>query len=293
MLLTAFAPAKINLLLAILGTRPDGFHELASLAAPIALGDTLWLEMPATLPEDSLHCDYLGVPTDNTNLVLRAAAVFRKCVPATPPVRFTLQKRIPHGAGLGGGSSDAASTLLLLNEASGRPLSLATLEELAAAIGSDCPMFLHGRPVIMRGRGERIETLLPREHAALRGRRLLLFKPDFSVSTAAAYNAMRNLGAPAYAGATQALAQLATWRASPETEPPLFNNMEGVVFAKHLALPVLIKHLQAKFALSPRMSGSGSACFAFLPTEFDVAPVAKTIREAWGTSAFICETTLL
>jgi 4-diphosphocytidyl-2-C-methyl-D-erythritol kinase len=298
MFFAAFAPAKINLFLAIAGARPDGFHELTSLAAPVAFGDTLWLETetaPASdAPVDTLFCDCPGVPADGSNLVLKAAAAFRERVPAAPRARFVLEKRVPHGAGLGGGSSDGAAALRLLNEASGRPLSEAALEDAAAALGSDCPLFLRGSPVVMRGRGERVETLSARERGALSGKRVLLFKPAFGVSTAEAYGAMRASGGAAYAGAAEAVARMEAWRAAPETAaPPLFNNMEGVVFKKHPALPVLLERLGAEFGLAPRMSGSGSACFAFLPEGFAVASAAAVIREAWGAGAFICETTLL
>jgi 4-diphosphocytidyl-2-C-methyl-D-erythritol kinase len=290
----AFAPAKINLFLAITGVRPDGFHSLVSLAAPIGLGDTLRLETEEGHGADTLVCNFPGVPTDASNLVLRAAALFREKAPGQlSPVRFTLEKRVPHGAGLGGGSSDGASALLLLNRAAGSPLDVKTLAALAARLGSDCPLFLEGRPAIMRGRGECVEPLTDAEAAALRGRRLLLFKPAFGVSTAEAYGAMKAAKGTEYIPTADAEARLAQWRANPAAEFPLFNNMEGVVFRKHPALPALLEELAAKFGLHPRMSGSGSACFAFLPDGFDVELAAALVREAWGGSAFVCETKLL
>ncbi|MDR2863956.1 MAG: hypothetical protein LBV54_08850, partial [Puniceicoccales bacterium] len=239
MLHVAFAPAKINLLLAITGVRPDGFHSLVSLVSPIALGDTLWLEPGASGEgQDTLACDFPGVPVDASNLVLKAAAVFREKVPHLPRLHFTLEKRVPHGAGLGGGSSDAAAALRLLNEVAGHPLDTAALEALAARLGSDCPLFLRGAPVIMRGRGERVEALTQAEASALRGRRLLLFKPAFGVSTAEAYAAMKASGGADYVLEADAERRLAAWRAVPAQEAlPLFNNMERAVFAKHLALP--------------------------------------------------------
>ncbi|MDR2845443.1 MAG: 4-(cytidine 5'-diphospho)-2-C-methyl-D-erythritol kinase [Puniceicoccales bacterium] len=300
---SAFAPAKINLLLAITGARPDGFHSLVSLVAPIALGDTLHLTLNARdataptapmPPQDTLACDYPGVPLDGTNLVLKAVAAFREKFPALPATHFVLEKRVPHGAGLGGGSSDAACALRLLNDATGHPLDAATLVALAARLGSDCPLFLDGKPVIMRGRGERIEPLTAPEADALRGRRLLLFKPAFGVSTAAAYGAMRASNGTDYIAEADAEARLAAWRTAPASAPlPLFNNMERPVFAKHLALPALLEQLRRDFALAPRMSGSGSACFAFLPDGTDAAATTAAIRAAWGESAFVCETALL
>ncbi len=293
MTFSAFAPAKINLLLAITGVRADGFHALVSLVAPIALGDTLTLETgknPGT--GDTLECDFPGVPTNATNLVIKAAIAFREKFPALPACRFILEKRVPHGAGLGGGSSDAASALLLLNQAAGNPLDRATLTTLAAKLGSDCPLFLDGKPVIMRGRGEHVEQLAPAEIDALRGRRLLLFKPAFGVSTAEAYGAMKTAGTD-YIAEAEAEKMLAAWRTAPATAPlPLFNNMELPAFRKHLALPAMLDNLRKNFGLAPRMSGSGSACFAFLPENFDPAPAIAEIRAGWGESAFACETAL-
>ncbi len=282
------------MLLAITGLRSDGFHSLLSLVAPLNLGDTLWLESaPAGQIQDSLACAMPGVPTDGSNLVLRAAALFRKKFPSLPPVHFSLEKDVPHGAGLGGGSSDAASALLLLNEFSGFPLPPEKLRELAGQLGSDCPLFLSAHPVIMRGRGEEIELLSPEEIAALKGKRLLLFKPAFGVSTAEAYGAMKVSQGADYISSAQAEALLAAWRKSPAAAPlPLFNNMERPVFAKHLALPALLDLLREKFALAPRMSGSGSACFAFLPDDADVTAISQVIFTAWGDSAFVRLTSL-
>ena len=145
-------PAKLNLLLAVTGRRADGFHELVSLVAPVELGDTLTVE-PAL--EFSLTCDAPTLPVDDTNLVLKAAQAFRVATSWRGGARFALTKRIPSGAGLGGGSSDAATALLALNRLAGEPLAPAALAQVAAEVGSDCALFLPGGPVVMRGRGDR------------------------------------------------------------------------------------------------------------------------------------------
>lgn len=287
----AFAPAKINLLLLVTGVRADGFHELVSLVAPLAFGDTLRMETPAGLATDTLACDAEGVPTDGTNLVLLAAAAYRAEVPAAPYAAFTLVKRTPHGAGLGGGSSDAAAALRLLNDACGRPLDATRLAAVAARVGSDCPLFLAGAPVILRGRGERVEVLKPAEQAALRGRRVLVFKPAFGVSTVEAYRAMREHGGY-YRPASVADTLLGAWRSQPGLPPPCFNNMTYAVGDKHLAIITLLEQLEARFGLEAHLSGSGSACFALLEPGYDAAPPTAAIRAAWGDTAFIIETTL-
>lgn len=277
-------------MLAVTGTRPDGFHDLVSLVAPIEIGDTLVAEDAA---EDSLACDAPGVPTDATNLVLRAAALFRERVPACAPVAWTLEKRVPHGAGLGGGSSDAAAALRLLNARNGNALAEPELREIAARLGSDVPLFLSGIPVVMRGRGERVEALPPAAAESLRGRRFLLFKPAFGVSTAEAYGAMKRNAPHDYIPEAEAETRLRAWFTAPATTPlPLFNNMERAVFRKHLALPALFEILRERCGLNAHMSGSGSACFAEIFAETDVPAAVGIVRECWGETAFVQETSL-
>ena len=290
--LLVFSPAKLNLFLAITGARSDGFHDLVSVAAPVDFGDTLEIE-PA--PDGfSLTCDDPALPVDESNLVLRSARAFAAASGWTGGARFTLAKRIPAGAGLGGGSSNAVAALRGLNTLAGQPLSEERLAEIAARLGSDCVLFLRDGPVVMRGRGERADAL-PREAARrLGGRRVLIFKPGFSIGTAWAYRQMA-AGAPRfYLPAEEAEARLARWLESPGTpaETLLFNNMEGPAFAKYIALPTLLDELRAGFGLAPRMSGSGSACFALLPETADAQAIRARIREHWGEAALTVETRL-
>lgn len=289
--LSAFAPAKINLSLAVTGRRPDGFHELISLVAPISLGDTL----TATPAEaDSLACSEPEVPNDASNLVMKATLRFRDRVPSCPPIAWELTKCVPHGAGLGGGSSDAATALKILNRLCGNPLDAGKLYALGAELGSDVPLFLAGNPVIMRGRGERIETLPARATAHLLARRFLIFKPAFGVSTAEAYAAMKRNAPHDYVSEATAEASIRTWLEAPEKLPlPLFNNMERAVFRKHLALPALFEKLRNTHNLDPHMSGSGSACFAETAEATDLPAVTQSIRDAWGESAFIRTVTIV
>lgn len=283
------APAKINLMLAITGVREDGFHSLVSLVAPIpSLYDELTMTLCPDATADSLSCAMPGVPLDASNLVLRAAVAFRSRVSAFPYVHFELKKSIPHGAGLGGGSSDAATALLLMAEAAGaRAPAPETLREIAAEIGSDCPLFLDGKPVIMRGRGERVEALSAAECAAISAKKFLIFKPAFGVSTAEAYGAMKREAPRYYSSESEAEAKLAAWRERPSGPLPLFNDMEAPVFRKHLALPALFEILRERFALDPHMSGSGSACFAEISAETDVSAVATCVRSCLGETAVV------
>jgi 4-diphosphocytidyl-2-C-methyl-D-erythritol kinase len=287
-----FSPAKLNLFLAVTGPRPDGFHDLISVASPLQWGDELTAEPAADF---SLVCDQPGVPRDGTNLILKAAAAYRAATGWAGGAKFTLTKRIPIGAGLGGGSSNAVAALRLLNRLADGRLDAAGLGILAADLGSDCSLFLFPGPVLMYGRGE-LAVDLPAEGAVrLRGRRVLLFKPDFAIATAWSYGRMR--AAPKYYfPATKAEAHLAAWlgdSAAP-AEALLANAMEGPAFAKFPALPVLLDRLRRDFGLAPRMSGSGSACFALLPETGGptVPALTAAIRAAWGESALVVETRL-
>jgi len=286
-----FSPAKINLFLAITGRRADGYHDLVSVVAQLDIGDELTAVPGGT--GFALECDMPGVPGDDTNLVLRAAHAFAAATGWKGGVRFKLTKRIPPGAGLGGGSSNAVAALRALNRLAGGLLAEDELGGIAASLGSDCALFLNQTPVVMRGRGERIEPLPEGAARRLRGRHVLLFKPSFAISTAWAYGRMAARGTD-YLPAAEAAARLAAWqRGGAPAEEILFNNMEGVAFEKFVALPVLLGKLRQASGVAPRMSGSGSACFALLgdpatgsgPAQ--VTPMKQMIAECWGPAAFV------
>jgi 4-diphosphocytidyl-2-C-methyl-D-erythritol kinase len=287
----SFAPAKLNLFLAVTGRRTDGFHDLVSVVATVDWGDSLRIEPAEGF---SLACDDPAVPLDGTNLVLKAAQAFQIATGAKRGAKFFLEKRIPMGAGLGGGSSDAAAALRGLNDLAGRPLALPALEKIAAGIGSDCPLFLRDGPVIMRGRGERLEMLASSAVNRVRGRRVLIFKPSFGIATPWAY-ARLAAGAPSsYLPADEAESRVASWigNANAPLEALLFNNMEAPAFAKFVALPALLTALRERFGLAPRMTGSGSACLALLPEDAPIADITEAIRTAWGNTACVIESRL-
>ncbi|MFT3781143.1 MAG: 4-(cytidine 5'-diphospho)-2-C-methyl-D-erythritol kinase [Nibricoccus sp.] len=290
---TVFSPAKLNLSLAITGRRPDGFHDLVSVVAPVKFGDTLRVER-AENAEFTLECNDSAVPLDDTNLILKAAKLFRAATGAGFGARFVLEKRIPIGAGLGGGSSNAVAALRALNQLTSQPLGDDQLLALATQLGSDCALFLHGTPVVMRGRGERVETLASSARARLSGRRVLLFKPSFGIATAWAYGQMIASAPESYLPAERAEEHLAKWLSGDApVESLLFNNMEAVAFRKYLALPTLLEQLREKFGLGVAMSGSGSACFALLREETPVEAVRELVAKAWGRHTFISDTEIV
>jgi 4-diphosphocytidyl-2-C-methyl-D-erythritol kinase len=293
--LSLFAPAKLNLFLAVTGRRADGFHDLVSLVVHLDLGDRLHIEAEAEVTpagaEFSLRCDDPAVPGDGTNLVLKAAHAFSAAAGWTGRARFLLEKRTPLGAGLGGGSSDAVAALLGLNRLAGEPLQHAELAGLAAQLGSDCPLFLYDTPVVIRGRGERVERVSDLVAARLRGRRVLVFKPAFGIPTSWAYARLAAEAPGSYLPEMEAEGRLGAWLAEADApaEHVLVNTLERAAFQKYLALPVLLERLRERFGLEPRMSGSGSACFAFLQDDVPAGEVAEVVRTAWGASAFVTE----
>ena len=298
---SVFSPAKLNLFLAVTGRRSDGFHDLVSAVALLAFGDELeaTLAAPAEGARFSLACDQRDVPVDGSNLVLRAAEAFAVATGWKGGAHFRLTKRIPVGAGLGGGSSNAAAALRALNRLAGGRLDEAQLAGVAATLGSDCALFLHGAPVVMRGRGERVALLPEGATARLRGRRVLLFKPSFGIGTPWAYQRMIARGSD-YVPAEEAERRLAAWigGAAP-AEELLFNNMEPAAFEKYEALPRLLARLRRDFGAAVAMSGSGSACFALLQeaaggpaADEAMAGMKQTIRDCWGGVTFLQDTRL-
>ncbi len=270
------APAKINLSLSILGKRPDGFHEIESLMVPLTLADTLELE-PSDEAGIAFSCSDATLPCDDTNLVVRAARRFFETAAIPAAIRIRLEKTIPHGAGLGGGSSDAASALLGLNRLHGLPLAPETVHALAAEIGSDVPFFLAKSAAVCHGRGEIVEpTGLPRQLP------LLLVKPGFGVPTPWAYSRWkdsRELPGISYA------AQEFDWG-------KLVNDMERPVFEKYLLLAMLKRWLlQQPETAGALMSGSGSTTFAVLKQEADgEALEARTRRDFGEVWTCLCAT---
>lgn len=284
-----FSPAKINLFLAITGRRADGFHDLVSVASPLAFGDELEVEI-AGEGVFSLECDASDVPVDDTNLILKAARLFAATNGWSGGARFRLTKRIPMGAGLGGGSSNAVAALRGLNRLAGNLATELEIESMAAQLGSDCALFVRGVPVLMRGRGERVEPLPAAARQRLSGRRVLVFKPSFGIATPWAYGRMIKRGGD-YLAPAEVEARLAAWiEGDAPLEELLLNNMEAAAFEKFVALPVLLAQLRSDFGLAVRMSGSGSACFALLAEDSPTAEITAAIRAAWGPTALVFDT---
>ena len=259
------SPCKVNLLLNILGRRPDGFHELETILQPVPWCDRLTFDQAVS--GITLTCDDPRLSVDETNLVVRAARAFLDAACLEAGVRIHLEKHIPLAAGLGGGSGDAATTLVGLNRLFGEPLRLTQLDGIAASLGSDVPFFLYGRPAVATGRGEQVTVLDP--FTALRGRWLLLIHPGFGVATAWAYRELAKH--PEFlhgrTGRAAELVRLLQAGDLPAACARLYNALEAPVLRKHPVLALYQQFCRSAGALGVLMSGSGSTTFAIAGDE--------------------------
>ena len=251
-----FAPAKINLSLKVLRRRPDGFHDIETFIAPISLCDELKIEKNKTPEGVEFRCDDPSVPTGDGNLVVRAAKAFLKAAKLKASVAIELKKRIPHGAGLGGGSSDAASTLLALNKLFETNLPREALAKLGETIGSDVPFFVFESAAMCRGRGELVAPEKLKEKMSI-----LLLKPEFGVATAWAYQRWQD--SREIPGINYALEEFDGHHFANDLERPVF---EKFVFLGQMKT-WLRNQPEIGIAL---MSGSGSTVFAVLRPNVDV-----------------------
>jgi 4-diphosphocytidyl-2-C-methyl-D-erythritol kinase len=267
--------AKVNLALEVLGKRGDGYHEIATVLQAVDLFDRLKLEAADTL---SLHTDDPDLPTDDGNLVMRAARLLRKAAGIEAGARIRLSKRIPVAAGLGGGSSDAAATLWGLSQLWRLRWPKARLQEMAVELGMDVPFFLGTGRAVARGRGERLTTL-----PGGGGYALVLVNPRVPLSTREVYGRVP-AGWRAEATGTERVIEALRTRNVNTVASALTNNLESVV---EPVLPVIGRMkaaLLAAGALGAIMSGSG-------PTVFGMARSldhARQIRTRVSRAGWAC-----
>jgi len=306
--LTVLAPAKINLHLEVLGLRPDGYHELAMLMQSLDLCDRLSFR-PTADGQISLSCDRPELSTGPDNLILKAASLLRARA-GLPELgaAIDLQKRIPIGAGLAGGSSDGAAALVGLNALWGCGFAPAELHAMALALGSDMPFCLVGGSQLCFGRGERMEPALPAsargEGAAAPFGVLLIKHPEVSVSTPWAFGRCRELRGDFYLCSEadfeqrrQALRQgpLAAALAGAAALPLLRNDLQAVVEPQHASVREGLALLRgAAGALAVAMSGSGPSLFALFADPAAAAAAAEALQPALqhaGFDAWCCRCT--
>lgn len=245
---TEVARAKVNLEIRVLRKREDGFHEMTTRMAPISLADDLEF-YPAE--KYSLECDAPGVPLDESNLVTKAVRLFERETGLETKWKIILKKRVPHGAGLGGGSADAAAAMRALNNLENTNLTADRMAELLSEIGSDIPFFAYNTVADCSGRGEIVKPVEGWDHEVT----LLLLKPSFGVDTPAAYKAWQ--GAESLPGIDYE-AQTFDWGI-------MVNDLEKPVFMKHRFLAEMKMWLLAQpETQGAMMSGSGSTFMAVL-----------------------------
>jgi 4-diphosphocytidyl-2-C-methyl-D-erythritol kinase len=278
------SPCKVNLILNILGKRPDGFHELETVMQPVPIFDRLSFEKGGS--DVALTCNNPELPTDSGNLVFRAAELFRATAKIKDGVRIHLEKRIPLAAGLGGGSGNAAITLVGLNQIFGLPLSPVELDSLARLLGSDVPFFLQGKPALGVGRGEQVKSLEP--FPALRGKSLILIHPGFGVSTAWAYKNLAKHpaalnGSPGRAARLTANLSISLTAAASD----LYNSLEAPVLEKFPLLAIFQEFLRLNGASVVLMSGSGSTTFAITDSPKEAETLVERFRSHFGDFCWI------
>jgi 4-diphosphocytidyl-2-C-methyl-D-erythritol kinase len=291
------SPAKINLFLNILERRADGFHNLETLMTPLALTDTLTCEERAT--GFTVECDAPDVPTDDRNLVVKAAKKLAETFHVSKGARIRLQKQIPAGGGMGGGSGNAAVTLRALNQLWQLNAPMEKLHDIAAQIGSDVPFFLYDSPAFCKGRGEIVEPLRLGVELGV-----LLINPGFGIPTKWAYDALAQERAM---GEGVKKVKVANPPTLPRSDAPplhdflaalrahdsdgiqrgLINSLESPCLKKYPLLALLKDVLLRHGALGAMMSGSGSTVFGLTRNETDAAVLMERMRAEFGSTLWM------
>ncbi len=275
---------KVNLLLNVLGKRADGYHELETVMVPIQVRDRLEFARRAAGTGIQLTCNEPALPTDRGNLVYRAAAAFLTAATITEGVSIHLEKNVPLAAGLGGGSGNAACTLLGLNELFGFPLEAAELRLLAAELGSDVPFFLQPNPALATGRGEQVEALA--RFAGLGGTAFVLVHPGFGISTAWAYRELARFPAALNGRRGRAKELVALLRAGALRSAcaEFHNSLEAPALEKYPLLELFKEFFRENGALAALMSGSGSSTFALVRSQAEGENITEKLRSKFGTT---------
>lgn len=269
------SPAKVNLFLRVLRKREDGYHDILSLMQRISLCDEMSFS-----PRDEgivVKCPGTTLPEDRGNIVYRAAEAILALAGGTTGVEITIHKKIPIAAGLGGGSSNAATALVTLNEMAGTDLGTEELMRMGARLGADVPFFIFGRTALASGIGDRLEAVdgIPRIW-------FVLVNPGFEISTREVYESLR-------LGLTEDSIQYTMPRFTTVSRvaEELYNDLERVSLPLYPALSEIKERLMAHGASGSLMSGSGSTVFGIFESESDARKAEGKLREAHVGSVFV------
>jgi 4-diphosphocytidyl-2-C-methyl-D-erythritol kinase len=272
-------PAKINLWLEVVAKREDGFHELSTLMLPIGVYDHLELLLRSEGGIE-LDCNYPGVPSDANNLAFKAAQLFLHTAELADGVGIHLEKNIPVGAGLGGGSADAAATLIGLNSLAPKPLAIDVLHSLAHRLGADVAFFLYGRPALATGIGEKLQHI-----EGLPSYPVVLIKPPSAVSTHNVYRSLTLTRGRSHISIGRLLGSPWTLR------DVMLNDLETVTVVELPVLARIKQWLLDHGALGALMSGSGPTVFGIFSEKGTAGDVAARARQAWKDCWIMaCET---
>lgn len=265
--------AKLNLTLDVLGKREDGFHDLQSVMQTISIRDDVEIDVGTGKPWNLL-CSVEGIPTDERNLAWKAAKIYCDTMHFDPEgLEIRITKRIPSGAGMGGGSADAAAVLRALNRHYGEPLSIMALAELGAQVGSDVPFCVLGGTAMAEGRGERLRKLPDMPDCVL-----VVCKPEFSVSTPELYQKIDSVAIPMRPDNRAMESALLTGDLE-KVAQQVYNVFDPVVTNDHLELNYIKSICNSYGALAQQMTGSGSAVFAIMPSFEYAAVVCQMLKE--------------
>ena len=260
------AYAKLNLTLDVLGKREDGYHDIKSVMQSISIRDDVEIDVGTGKPW-SLTCDKEGIPCDETNLAWKAARIYCDALHKDPDgIAIRITKRIPSGAGMGGGSADAAAVLRALNRHFGNPLSVLALAELGAKVGSDVPFCVLCGTAMVEGRGEQLRRLPDMPDCIF-----VVVKPEFSVSTPELYAKIDEVAIPKHPD-HQAMESALLAGDLEKVAHNLYNVFDPVVTQENLELNYIKSLFHQYGAVGYQMTGSGSAVYAIV-SEFEVAAV--------------------
>jgi 4-diphosphocytidyl-2-C-methyl-D-erythritol kinase len=274
-----FSPAKINLYLRIAGQRPDGYHELETVMLPLDFGDAMTFEPKPSGIE--LTCDDPRLPVDDSNLVVRAAKQLMERASVGRGAKIRLEKRTPLAAGLGGGSSNAATTLTALSRLWSLDAPHSTLHDIAAKLGSDINFFLAGGAAICRGRGELVEPIECRLSAAI-----LLVNPGFGISTKWAYESWAAQPLTAKPPEVTLLARALAEDDLGGVCRSLYNSLEAPSVGKFPVLQLLKEAMASAGAAGTLMSGSGATVFGLFADAKVARNCAAQLRQEFGPSVW-------
>ena len=283
-----FSPAKVNLILSIHNKNVNGYHELTSLMAPLDFGDTIKITINNAKKDRLISNNPLIDVKENT--IIKASKLVRDLFKHKYYFDFNLIKKIPIGSGYGGGSSNAISTIKGILKILKEDIKTSDFLIIANRIGSDCAFFIEEKPAIVTGSGNKVDIL---EHSIikkLKGLEIILFKPNFSISTKNAYQSKEIK----FENKEHAKNRITSFK-DDTIHKNLFNSFESFAVNKYISINLILEKLR-KNHIPSLISGSGSGCFSLIPNENKIINerfIIKIVKDLYGNNAFIKKTKII